>query len=88
MSDLIPSSYVRVKFIAHNGRNRSIYLEQVRYTDRSGLKFISGYEVNKQCESKKPPKGVDSVIQMIQLGDGVTVIPQLQSKKYGDLYDA
>ena len=88
MSDLIPSSYVRVKYVTPNGKKKSIYLEQVKYPESQGIKFVSGYEVDKNGDPKKPPKGIDSVLNLIQLGEGVEVIPQLQSKTYGDLHDA
>lgn len=88
MSDLIPCSIVRVKYIDMGGKKKSIRLENSKIIDRGTHKFISGYEVDKQGEPKAPPKGVDSVLNLIQLGEGVTVIPQLQSKMYGDLHDA
>lgn len=87
-NDLIPCSIVRVKYIGMDGKKKSIRLENSKIIDRGTHKFISGYEVTKQAEPVPPPKGIDSVMQLIQIGDGVTVIPQLQSKMYGDLHDA
>jgi len=62
-----------------------------KYTE---YKFITGYAVDKHAEGITiKVKGGESdgllgdVMHMIQLGEGVTVIPQLQSKTYGDLHD-
>lgn len=96
-TDLIPCSIVKVKYVGNDGKKHTIYLENSKIIDKSkgkimqllsqDIKFVTGYEVDKHGEAKQPPKGIDSVLHMIQLGDGVTVIPQLQSKMYGDLHD-
>jgi hypothetical protein len=89
MGDLIPSSYVRVTY-QFNGKQKSVYLEQHRIITTPPLggstQMVTGYECNKQGESKIYKGG--SILHLIQLGEGVTVIPQLQSKMYGDLHDA
>lgn len=82
MSDLIPSGYVKVKI---KGR-KPIYLELSKQFERGGRKFISGYEVDKNAESKVYKGG--SLFHLIELGEGRTVVPQMQSKTYGDLHDA
>jgi uncharacterized protein with HEPN domain len=82
MSDLIPSSYVKVKIAG----KRSVYLEQVKQFERGGRKFVSGYEIDKNAESRIFQDGLR--LHLIELGEGRTVIPQLQSKTYGDLHDA
>lgn len=87
-TDLIPCSIVKVKYIGNDGKKHSIYLENSKTIDRGTHKFISGYEVDKHAEPKQPPKGIDSVMNLIQLGEGVEVVPQLQSKMYGDLHNA
>jgi hypothetical protein len=87
-TDLIPCSIVRVKYVGNDGNKKSIRLEQSKIIDKGTHKFISGYEVNKQGEPVPPPKGIDSVMNLIQIGEGVEIIPQLQSKMYGDLHDA
>lgn len=85
MSDLIPSSIVKVKYLAE-GKQKSVYLEQHKIIDKGITKFVSGYEVDKHSEGKIYKGG--SILHLIQLGEGVEVIPQLQSKMYGDLHDA
>jgi len=87
--DLIPCSIVRVKYISDmTGKKASIRLEQSKIIDKVTHKFISGYKVDKHGEPAAPPKGFDSCMYLIQLGDDVEVIPQLQSKTYGELHDA
>jgi len=88
-TDLIPCSIVRVKYISNvTNKEASIRLEQSKIIDKGTHKFISGYKVDKHAEPAAPPKGFDSCMYLIQIGDDVEIIPQLQSKMYGDLHDA
>jgi hypothetical protein len=82
MGDYVHSSYVKVKI---KGK-KSIYLEQVKYLDKGGHKFVSGYEIDKYAESKIL-KGDTVVMHLIELGAGVTVVPQMQHKMYLELAD-
>lgn len=86
MSDLIPCSIVKVKYIAGNGKKATVYLEQSRIVDRGEYKFVTGYECTAQGDAKSIKGG--AILHLIQMGEGVTVVPQLQSKMYGDLHDA
>jgi hypothetical protein len=86
MSDLIPSSYVKVKYVTHNGKKVVVYLEQHNIITKGEYKFVSGYQINKQGEAVTVKGG--SILHLIQIGEGVEVIPQMVSKTYGDLHDA
>lgn len=71
--------YVKVKMCGQ----RSVYLEQARYI-RDG-QFITGYQINKHGDSAMYKGGV--IKHLIQIGDGVTVIPQKWNLKYAELED-
>lgn len=86
MSDLISCSIVKVKYTAASGKKAFVYLEQHKIIDKGDIKFVSGYEVDKNGEAKSIKGG--SVLHLIQIGEGVMITPQLQSKMYGDLHDA
>jgi hypothetical protein len=81
MADYIKTDYVKVKIAG----KKSIYLEQVKYTEAKGLKFVSGYEIDKNAESKIIHGGVTQ--HLIQLGEGREVVPQMMSKTYATLED-
>jgi hypothetical protein len=81
--DFVPSQNVKV---LRQGRKKPVYLEQPKYISKKGMDFIAGYEINREGEPKVVKGG--AVLHLIQLGEGVTVVPQKQSKMYGDLHDA
>jgi hypothetical protein len=81
--DFVPSTSVKVLM---KGKKKPVYLEQPKYIHKKGMDFIGGYEINQQGESKIVKGG--AVLHLIELGEGVTVVPQKHSKMYGDLYDA
>jgi len=73
-------SYVKVKI---KGK-KSIYLENPKSMVKGAMQFISGYQVDKQCE------GVSyrgDLLHLIELGEGVTVLPQTVNKQSCELGD-
>lgn len=72
--------HVKVKI---KGR-RSLYLEQAKYV-RNGT-FIAGYQIDKRGESILYKGG--SILHLIEVGEGVQVIPQKFNLKYAELEDA
>ncbi len=72
--------YIKVK---HPSLSKPIYLEHPNLLRKDGLEFVSGYVIDKYGEPRIV-KGGD-VIHMLQLGNGVKIIPQEMHKKYGIL---
>jgi hypothetical protein len=81
--DFVPSRNVKV---LRQGKKKPVYLEQPKFVSKKGMDFVAGYEINREGEAKVVKGG--AVLHLIQLGEGVTVVPQKQSKMYGDLHDA
>ena len=75
------STFAKVKI---KGK-KSVYLENPH--EYKG--FIIGYQVDKYAEAvlAKTPQGLADVKHMIQLGEGVTVVPQTLNKMYCELED-
>lgn len=72
--------HVKIKIRGH----RPIYLEQARYIRDNT--FITGYQITRLGESVMYKGGV--IKHLIQIGDGVQVIPQKFNLKYAELEDA
>ena len=77
------STFVKVK---HPGLKKAIYLENPKITVRGDYTFISGYVCNKNGDGKVVKGG--SVLHLLQVGEGVEIIPQKFNNKYAELEDA
>jgi methionine aminopeptidase len=71
--------YAKVKI----GKAKPFYLEHVKRIKKSGMEFVSGYLVHKNGEPITHRGAV--VMHLIQVGEGVKIVPQTMNKFYCEL---
>jgi hypothetical protein len=78
MTEDIKFPYVKV---LHPAVKKAVYLEQPKLVTKDDIKFISGTECDKEGETKIVKGG--TVMHLLQLGEGVTVIGMKHDNFYG-----
>ena len=76
-------NYVKVK---HPALKKAVYLENPKTIIKHGHTFVSGHVVNKQGDPVIVKGG--SVMHLLEVGEGVQIIPQKFNPKYAELEDA
>lgn len=81
MTTDIPFFFVKVKHPANKGK--WVFLEQPKIVTKGENKFLTGYEVTKDGESKEIKGG--AVMHLLQLGEGVEIVGLKSNLTYGNL---